>query len=154
MQVLAQVAGRLSAMHEAGFVHRDVKPGNLLWMPRADRWMVTDFHSSAAEGTHAPLRFRLPYSPPETARAYAAGETAAAAAASEDAWALGVVAFELLTGRPAFVPPQDGLDQVRMRSCCTARARACMPVRVCWGKRTCDERSARGRRRLINQHAP
>eukprot|EP00892_Ulva_mutabilis_P005734 jgi/Ulvmu1/3532/UM163_0014.1 len=110
--VLAQVATRLAAMHDAGYVHRDVKPANMLWMPRVQRWMVTDFHSSAATGELAALRFKLPYAPPEVARAFAAGDTESAAAPAEDAWSLGVVAFELLTARPVFAPAEEGVTQM------------------------------------------
>ena len=37
-----QVAGGLAHMHEAGIVHRDIKPGNLLRDEAGDVW-VTDF---------------------------------------------------------------------------------------------------------------
>lgn len=99
-------------MHAAGFVHRAVKPANVLWLPRRRRWMVVDFHASAATAAAAPLQLRLPYAPPEVARAYASGETEAPAAEAHDAWALGVLAHELLSGQPLFTPAEEGVNQV------------------------------------------
>ena len=40
--LIEQAAGALDAIHEAGFVHRDVKPGNLL-VDRSDHLYLTDF---------------------------------------------------------------------------------------------------------------
>ena len=93
---LRQAAAGLDAAHAQGIVHRDVKPANLL-LDDEDRVHVTDFGIASAAGLDT---LTLPgtvlgtagYLSPEQAR----GETATAAS---DRYALGVVAFELLTGR-------------------------------------------------------
>jgi Protein kinase domain len=57
---------------------------------------------SLPAGTTCPLTFSLTYAPPETVSAYERGARTATADAAVDMWALGVIAFELLTGRRAF----------------------------------------------------
>jgi serine/threonine-protein kinase len=96
---LAEAARGLDAAHAHGVVHRDVKPGNLL-LDESGHVHVSDFGIASASGFEtitAPgtVLGTAGYLSPEQAR----GEPATAAS---DRYALGVVAFELLTGRRPF----------------------------------------------------
>jgi tRNA A-37 threonylcarbamoyl transferase component Bud32 len=95
-----QVAEALAAAHEAGVVHRDVKPANLLVTPDG-RVKITDFGIARATGSVAftqtgQIVGTPQYLSPEQAR----GESATEAS---DVYALGVVLFECLSGRRPFV---------------------------------------------------
>ena len=96
---LEQTADALDRAHASGIVHRDVKPANLL-LDGEDNVHVSDFGIASASGLDT---LTLPgtvlgtagYLSPEQAR----GESATPAS---DRYSLGVVAFELLTGRRPF----------------------------------------------------
>ena len=96
---LEQAATALDRAHVNGVVHRDVKPANLL-LDRDGNVHVSDFGIASATGVDtltAPgtVLGTAGYLAPEQAR----GEPATPAS---DRYALGVVAFELLTGRRPF----------------------------------------------------
>eukprot|EP00892_Ulva_mutabilis_P012606 jgi/Ulvmu1/9718/UM055_0056.1 len=106
-KIIGQVASRLSELHSRGWVHRDLKLGNVLFLPRTDSWAFRDFALAARIGEPTSPAHALAYAAPEAAAAHAAGDLAVPADTAADAWAMGVMAFELLTGRPAFKPPMD-----------------------------------------------
>ncbi len=97
--IVGQAASALAAAHAAGVVHRDIKPANLLLCPDGTV-KVTDFGIARAAGsssvTSTGVMLGTPhYLSPEQV----AGETATPAS---DFYALGVVAYECLTGNRPF----------------------------------------------------
>ena len=99
MHVVAGAAAGLQAAHEAGLVHRDIKPANLL-LTRKGRVKVTDFgisyavHSAPMTSTGMLLGTPGYLAPERLSRA--------GASAPADLYALGIVAYECLTGAPPF----------------------------------------------------
>ena len=111
--MLFNISQRLAELHDAGFVHHNLKPSNVMWLPRQNRWTVVGFGCVARTGTAAPLNFTLAYAAPEVVQALSMERKDIESVPALDAWSLGVMAFELLTGAPAFDFASDGRATVR-----------------------------------------
>jgi eukaryotic-like serine/threonine-protein kinase len=105
LDIVGQAARALDAAHQAGIVHRDIKPGNLLIMADGTT-KITDFGiAKAREAQSAQLTATgivmgtALYVSPEQA-------TGSTVTGSSDIYSLGVVAYECLTGEPPFIADQ------------------------------------------------
>jgi len=95
-RVVAQIAAALDAAHEAGVIHCDVKPANVI-VDALGAAKLADF--GVARAARGPREHELL----GTAR-YIAPERIEGKAPTErsDVYSLGLVAYELLAGRPAY----------------------------------------------------
>ncbi|MDQ1688465.1 MAG: eukaryotic-like serine/threonine-protein kinase [Frankiaceae bacterium] len=159
LDLIAQVAVALQAAHDAGVVHRDIKPGNLLVRPDGSV-KVTDFGiARAVEATSTRTQTGTVlgtayYLSPEAAR----GEPATTAS---DVYSLGVVGYECLAGHRPFtatnpvavatahlydvpppLPPHVPREVTLLVLACMAKAAASRPTTAAVAERALALRAA------------
>ncbi|MFO0678939.1 MAG: protein kinase [Polyangiaceae bacterium] len=107
-RILSQVVGSLEEAHQRGIIHRDLKPDNVVLCDKAGQkdWVeVLDFGIAKRSSEHDPNEAKLtqqgmvlgtpPYMSPEQF-------TGNPVDARSDIYALGVMAYEMLSGRLPF----------------------------------------------------
>jgi eukaryotic-like serine/threonine-protein kinase len=107
-RIIVSIAHGLAAAHRKGIVHRDVRPDNVIIEEDTDRVVLLDFGIAAILDTEATAATRLPrpgqlvgsirYMSPEQLAGERPGE-------QSDIYALGVLAYDLLSGRSAAKAP-------------------------------------------------
>lgn len=101
IEILSQISRGLHAAHERGLVHRDLKPSNIFVM-EDDSVKVIDFGVARMGDTHSTvgLKGTLRYMSPEQI-------DMKNVTALSDLFSLGVLAYEMLTGRRPFDRPSE-----------------------------------------------
>ncbi len=108
LRYLEMIAGALAALHEGGVIHRDLKPDNVIvnpdLLPVLVDFGIAHIARPAANST-APAAGTPSYMAPEQAKG---GNIDAKA----DLYALGVIAYEWLTGEPPIQPRGTDLRSI------------------------------------------
>ena len=105
--ILWNVLQGIEQIHQLGYIHRDIKPDNIL-ITHSGQIKICDFQLVGEIGTLDDSICGTPeYMPPERLTEKRINCTLDA---SVDMWALGILAFELLTGYVPYSLDEDNID--------------------------------------------
>jgi serine/threonine-protein kinase len=111
IKVVEQIGSALDAAHQAGIVHLDVKPNNILFRQHPEKGqlhaVLTDFGIARPEGRAASgqTTLTIEYASPEQARLAQGDEISVGP--SSDLYSLGVILYEMISGRLPFEAQND-----------------------------------------------
>ncbi|MFE5813786.1 protein kinase [Streptomyces sp. NPDC056479] len=128
VRILRGVAAGLAHMHDAGWVHGDLKPANVLLGADREVWLADFGLAAELDGTHAhlPPLGTLDHLPPEW-WSQRTGEDGAVVRPTADIWAFGVLAHQVLTGG---LHPFPGATARARSLAAQAYARGTSPLRL------------------------
>jgi serine/threonine protein kinase len=127
-----RLAEALGFLHRRGLAHCDLKPSNVLLSPQG-RPLLLDFNLARVGSEPADrVGGTFPYMAPEHLEAFLARRPLAAAeAAAADLFSLGVLLYELLTGRHPFGGPPHGAPEAAARQMLRMEHNGFRPIREC-----------------------
>jgi predicted ATPase/signal transduction histidine kinase len=122
-----EIAGAVADVHASGLIHKDLNPGSIVFDPKTQRVKIGNFgvasrvvREQTAAGPEHLLEESLPYVSPEQT-----GRMNRAVDSRSDLYALGVIYYQLLTGRLPFT----AVDAIGWVHCHVAR-KPVPPARV------------------------
>jgi serine/threonine protein kinase len=101
-RIISEVASALAHAHKRGVIHRDIKPQNVLLDADSGRSLVTDFGIARTADSHLTATGMFVGTPTYLAPEQVTGEPSDHRA---DIYALGVMAYEIIVGKPPFEGP-------------------------------------------------
>jgi WD40 repeat protein len=101
-QLMATLAEAVQFAHEHGVLHRDLKPGNILF-DESDRPYVSDFGLAKLDNSDSQMTRSQDFlGTPHYVAPEVAARSARHATTASDVYSLGAILYELLCGRPPF----------------------------------------------------